>query len=263
MTLSKMIDGLHHQWRAPQGQAPVLVFANSLGTDFRLWDRVVARMPADWGILRLDKRGHGLSTLTEGVSIDSLAADIETLLEAYAVQRFAGIGLSVGGLIMQRLALRRAGAMTHLVLSDTAAQIGTAAAWNQRIAAVTEGGVAAISDQTLKNWFPAEYHATDDFRMWRAMLERTLPAGYAAVAAAIRDADLTEDLGRITQPTLAIVGEMDGSTPPKMVRQMADRIPGARFEQIARAGHVPCIDRPGAFSDLLLAHLGAATGSGA
>lgn len=257
MTLPRMIDGLHHLWRAPRGHAPVLVFANSLGTDFRLWDRVAARLPGDWGILRLDKRGHGLSTMAPDISIDSLAGDIETLLDAYSITRFAGIGLSVGGLVMQRLALRRAGSMTHLVLSDTAARIGNDALWNQRIAAVTAGGVQAISDQILKNWFPADYHATEDFRMWRAMLERTDRAGYAAVSAAIRDADFSADLPRIALPTLALAGEMDGSTPPKLVRQMADRIPGARFEQIARAGHLPCVDRPEAFTELLLSHLGA------
>ncbi len=257
MTLAKMIDGLHHLWRAPRGHAPVLVFANSLGTDFRLWDRVVARLPADWGVLRLDKRGHGLSTLTAGVTIDSLAGDVETLLDAYSIQRFAGIGLSVGGLVMQRLALRRAGTMTHLVLADTAPRIGTEQVWNDRIAAVGAGGVQAISDQILKNWFPADYHATDDFQMWRAMLERTDRAGYAAVSAAIRDADFTADLPHIGMPTLAVVGEKDGSTPPKLVRQMADRIPHARFEIIARAGHVPCVDRPEAFTELLLSHLGA------
>lgn len=262
MTLPKMIDGLHHQWRAPKERAPVMVFANSLGTDFRLWDRVVSRLPADWGVLRLDKRGHGLSTLPGPVTIDSLAEDVEILLEAYGVQRFVGIGLSVGGLIMQRLALRRAGAMTHLILSDTAARIGTEEIWNDRINAVREGGVRAISDQILKNWFPQEYHATDDFKMWRNMLERTAPEGYMAVSAAIRDADFREDLPRISQPTLAIAGELDGSTPPKMVRQMADRIPNARFEQIANAGHVPCVDRPGAFSELLLAHLGSAARAG-
>ena len=258
MTLPKMIDGLHHLWRAPKERAPVLVFANSLGTDFRLWDRVVSRLPGDWGLLRLDKRGHGLSTLPGPVTIDSLAEDVEVLLEAYGVQRFVGIGLSVGGLIMQRLALRRAGAMTHLVLSDTAAQIGTKEAWDTRIAAVREGGVRAVSDQILRNWFPPDYCATDDFNMWRNMLERTAPEGYAAVSEAIRDADFREDLPKISQPTLAIAGEHDGSTPPKMVRQMADRIPNARFEQIANSGHVPCIDRPAAFSELLLAHLGAA-----
>lgn len=259
MTLAKMIDGLHHLWRAPRGHAPVLVFANSLGTDFRLWDRVVARLPAEWGLLRLDKRGHGLSTLPGPVSIDSLAEDVEVLLDAYGVQRFVGVGLSVGGLIMQRLALRRAGAMTHLVLSDTAAKIGTDEVWNERIAAVQAGGVRAIADQILKNWFPAEYRGTDDFQMWRNMLERTSAEGYAAVSAAIRDADFREDLARITQPTLAIAGEVDGSTPPKLVRQMADRIPNARFEQIANSGHVPCIDRPAAFTELLLAHLGVAS----
>lgn len=257
MTQSCMISGLHHLWRAPKDNMPILVFANSLGTDFRLWDRVVSRLPADWGLLRMDKRGHGLSSLSDTVTIETLTDDVEQLLDAYEVKRFAGIGISVGGLIMQRLALRRAGAMTHLVLSNTAAKLGTDKSWDQRIEAVSQHGMTAISDGVLAAWFPEPYHATDDFRMWRNMLERCSATGYAAVSAAIRDADYREDLGQISQPTLVIAGEDDGSTPVKLVRQTADRIQNASFEVIDNSGHLPCVDRPGAFTELLTRHLGA------
>ncbi|TGD41910.1 alpha/beta fold hydrolase [Pseudotabrizicola sediminis] len=85
---------------------PMLVFGNSRGTDLRVWDRVCTRLPAAWGILRHDKRGHGLSVARAGLSIESMADDVEMLLDHLGITRFAGVGLSVGGLIMQRLAPR-------------------------------------------------------------------------------------------------------------------------------------------------------------
>lgn len=75
------LNGLHHGWRPAEGGAPTLLFANSLGTDLRVWDRVVARLPAHWGILRFDKRGHGLSRLKAGLSIETMADDAEFLLD--------------------------------------------------------------------------------------------------------------------------------------------------------------------------------------
>lgn len=250
------IDGIFHGYRPAKGGAPTVVFANSLGTDLRVWDRVVNRLPADWGILRHDKRGHGLSTARPAPSIETLADDVEMLLDHHAIGPFAGVGLSVGGLIMQRLALRRAGDMHHLVLSDTAAKIGTPDIWNPRIEAVLNDGIASISDLILQRWFAPRYTGTEDFALWRTMLERTPAQGYAAVCAAIRDCDYTADLAQITQPTLVIAGSEDASTPPALVRAMAEMIPNARFEEIADAGHLPCVEQPEAFTALLRAHLG-------
>ncbi|MDR7124346.1 3-oxoadipate enol-lactonase [Pseudotabrizicola sp. 4114] len=248
-------DGLHFGYRPAQGAAPVLVFGNSLGTDLRVWDRVIARLPADWGILRHDKRGHGLSVARSGLTIETMADDVEALLDHLTINRFVGVGLSVGGLILQRLALRRPDAMPHLVLADTAAKIGSPEIWNPRIAAVLDQGIASISDAILSRWFAPGYAATPDFQMWRMMLERTPAQGYADVCAAIRDADYTDDLARITAKTLVVVGSDDASTPPALVRAMADRIPGAAFAEIADAGHLPCVEQPDAFATLLKQHL--------
>lgn len=251
--MMRIFDGLHHDWRAAQGRAPVVVFVNSLGTDFRLWDRVVARLPGEWGILRHDMRGHGLSSLPGPVSIDGLARDVAALIDHHGIARFVGVGLSVGGMVMQRLARGHADRISHLMLADTGAVIGDAALWNARIDAVLAGGVAAIAPQILARWFPPAYHATDDFQLWRLMLERTPREGYAAVSAAIRDADLTADLARITPPVLTVAGAHDGSTPPAMMRQMTAQIPRARFVEIPDAGHLPCVDQPEAFAQLLRA----------
>lgn len=248
-------DGIFHGYRPALGDAPTLVFANSLGTDLRVWERIVARLPDRWGVLRHDKRGHGLSAAGATLSIETLADDVEALLDQYRVGAFAGVGLSVGGLVMQRLALRRPAQMTHLVLSDTAAKIGTPEIWNPRIETVLRDGIAAIGAAILERWFAPAYRETEDFALWQAMLERTPAAGYAQVCAAIRDADYTADLARIAQPTLVLAGAEDSSTPPALVRAMAAGIAGARFVEIGAAGHLPCVEQPERFTAELLGHL--------
>ncbi|MCA1868895.1 3-oxoadipate enol-lactonase [Agrobacterium genomosp. 3] len=249
------IDGLYHGYRPATDSAPVLVFANSLGTDLRVWDRVVALLPQDWGILRHDKRGHGLSAARDGLTIQTMTSDVEVLLDHLGITRFVGVGLSVGGLIMQRLALRRPVAMTHLILADTAAKIGTPEVWNSRIEAVLQDGIASISDAILSRWFAPGHIGTEDFQMWRMMLERTPAEGYAAVCAAIRDADHTDDLGQIAAKTLVLAGRDDASTPPALVRACANAIPGARFVEIADAGHLPCVEQPAVFVGLVQQHV--------
>lgn len=248
--------GLHYGFRPAGGDAPVVVFANSLGTDLRVWDRVVALLPEDWGILRHDMRGHGLSVARPGLTIETMASDVETLLDHLGITRFAGVGLSVGGLIMQRLALRRSAAMTHLMLADTAAKIGTPEVWNPRIEAVLKNGIPSISKTILARWFAPAYAETEDFALWQMMLERTPAQGYADVCAAIRDADYTADLARILVKTLVVAGSDDASTPPALVRATAEAILGARFIEIADAGHLPCVEQPAVLAALLQQHLG-------
>lgn len=250
------LGGLHYGYRPAEGDAPVLVFANSLGTDLRVWDRVVALLPADWGVLRFDKPGHGLSAAEESLSIESIAAKVEDLIDHLDITRFVGVGLSVGGQIMLALALRRPVAMSHLVLADTAAQIGSAALWNSRIETVRTQGIPSIADAILSRWFAPSYAETEDFAMWRMMLERTPAEGYAQVCEALRDADYTARLGQLTMPSLVIVGSDDQSTPPALVKATADALPNARFEVIDNAGHLPCVEQPEAFTALLRSHLG-------
>ncbi|TGD41911.1 alpha/beta fold hydrolase [Pseudotabrizicola sediminis] len=145
--------------------------------------------------------------------------------------------------------------MPHLVLADTAAKIGSPEIWNPRIAVVLNNGIATISDAILSRWVAPGYAATPDFQMWRMMLERTSAQGYADVCAAIRDADYTADLARIRAKTLVVVGNDDASTPPALVRAMAEQIVGAAFVEIADAGHLPCVEQPDRFVALLKQHL--------
>lgn len=245
---------LHVQDLGPADR-PTLVFSNSLGTDFRIWDEVVARLDGRFRILLYDKRGHGLSELGDTpYRISDHVADLAALLDDLAIEDAVVCGLSVGGLIAQGLAASRPELVSGLILCDTAHRIGTAEAWAERIAAIEAGGIAAISDAILERWFSQHLRENDPVALagWRSMLTRTPQAGYLGTCAAIRDADFTDDAGKIAVPTLCVVGAEDGATPPELVRQTADLIPGAGYEVIEGAGHLPCIEQPAVLAKLIL-----------
>lgn len=244
---------LHYDDRGPRHGRPV-VFANSLGTDFRIWDEVVARLPASLRIVRYDKRGHGLSEETpQPYRMETLAADLAALLDHLATGPATVVGLSVGGMIAQALAAARPDLVSRLVLCDTAHRIGTLESWNARIEAVNARGIAPIAESILERWFTPGYRSPGNaaYVGYAAMLKRSPADGYAGTCAALRDADLTQSSRALKVPVLCIAGEEDGSTPPALVRSMAELISGARFEVVAGAGHLPCIEQPAATASLI------------
>lgn len=232
---------------------PALVFANSLGTDLRVWEPLLPHLPPGLRLIRYDKRGHGLSDCPEGGwSIETLADDLAALLEALGVRQAVVCGLSVGGMIAQALAGARPEWVRGLILADTAARIGPPGMWDRRIATVEADGMAAIADAVLGRWFTARFRDADPaLALWRNLLLRTPAAGYAATCAAIRDADLTGTTRGLRLPALVVVGAEDGATPPELVRGTAALIPGSRFAEIAGAGHLPPVEQPAALGRLI------------
>lgn len=244
---------LHHEVRG-KADRPVVVFANSLGTDFRIWDKVVATLTDRFRVVLYDKRGHGLSEATPApYRMDHHIGDLSALLDHLGVKQAAVVGLSVGGMIAQGLAAKRPELVKTLVLCDTAHKIGTAELWNGRIDAVTANGIGSMSDAIMERWFTPAYRVPEnpDFVGYTAMLTRTTVDGYAGTCAALRDADFTESTRALTIPVMCIVGDQDGSTPPDLVRSTAELIGSARFEIITDAGHIPCVEQPEATARLL------------
>jgi 3-oxoadipate enol-lactonase len=249
---------IHYRLIGDPAGRPALVFINSLGTDFRIWEAVVALLAVDYTQLFYDKRGHGLSdTGTTAAGIEDHAGDLEALLNELAVGPAVICGLSVGGMIALSLAARRPERVRALVLCDTAHRIGTAEAWNARIVAVEAGGLDAILDPVMERWFTPAYRRPGNaaYAGYRNMLARQSAAGYVATCAAIRDADYTCAATAVEVPALCLVGDQDGSTPPDLVRALADLIPGGRFEVIADAGHIPCVEQPEMLVALIRAFL--------
>jgi len=248
---------LHYQLSGPAG-APPLVFANSLGCDLRIWDEVVAKLGDRYRVLRYDKRGHGLSDAPPApYTLDDHAGDLLGLLDHLGLARVALAGISVGGLVAQRLALRAPERLAALALCDTAAKIGNDALWAERIAAVEGEGIAAISAAVLGRWFTADFPRLRpaEFAGWRNMLERSPAAGYAGTCAALRDADLRAEIGAIAIDTLVVVGEADLSTPPELVRETARLLPRARFHVLPGCGHLPPLEQPALLAAILTTYL--------
>lgn len=251
-------DIVLHTERRGDPQKPAIVYANSLGTDFRIWDEVTEALGDRFSALLYDKRGHGLSDAPRGpYTIAGLADDLVGLLDHLGIGRFALVGLSVGGMIAQAVAARHPERVARLVLCDTAARIGSAEGWDARIEAVEDKGLPSLVEGVMERWFTPAYRAreTEAMQGWRNMLTRQPAQGYAATCAAIRDADLTAATATIRVPTLCVVGDSDLSTPPDLVRGMAALIPGARFETIPAAGHIPCVEQPAALARLIAEHL--------
>lgn len=248
--------GLHYRDEGPK-DAPAVVFANSLGTDFRLWDKVVphlhAAFPGGLRMIRYDKRGHGLSDATKApYSMGTLVRDAEQLLDHLEVKNSLFVGLSIGGMIAQGLAVKRLDLVRAMVLSNTAAKIGQPQMWADRIAAVKKDGIAPLADGILERWFHKNFRASPEFSAWHNMLIRQSVEGYAGCCAAISGTDFYTPTSGLRLPTLGIAGSDDGSTPPDLVRETVNLIPGSRFEIIRRAGHLPCVEQPDAFADLLI-----------
>ena len=253
------LNGIVVHWSAlGPVDRPAIVFSNSLGTDWRIWDRTAELLADRYRIVTYDKRGHGLTESPPGpYSIAMLADDVLALADALSLKSFAMVGVSVGGLIAQEVALRTPQRLSALVLCDTAAKIGTTDSWNARIKAVETTGLASIADALMQRWFSRTFRDTRKAELagWRNMLVRTPADGYAAVCAALRDADLTAGVAGIRLPTLAVAGEEDGSLPPDLSRATANLIAGARFEIIDGVGHLPCIEQPERMAGLISEHL--------
>lgn len=248
---------LHHQIIGGPGNKPVIVFINSLGTDFRIWRDVIVRLAGSYPLLTYDKRGHGLSDVGEApYSIEDHVDDLIGLLEHLKASDAVVCGLSVGGLIAQGLYARRPDLVKALILCDTAHKIGTADMWAARIAAIEQSGLDGIVDGVMERWFTPVFCESDpSFPGYRNMMLRQPVEGYTGTCAAIRDADYTAAAGEIAVPTLCVVGDQDGATPPELVLSLAKLIPRARYEVIKDAGHIPCVEQPEMLTTIIEAFL--------
>ena len=231
---------------------PVLVFANSLGTTIALWDDLLPRLPGGLRTIRYDMRGHGASSISSApYSMGTLVRDLERLLDYLDVRECVVLGLSIGGMVAQGLATKRLDLVRGLILSNTAAKIGQPRMWQDRIAAVETGGLNAIVDGIMEKWFTRSFRDSPAIGPWRKMFLETAAEGYCGCSAAIAGTDFYTPTSGLRLPTLGIAGSDDGSTPPDLVRETVELIPGSRFELIRRAGHLPHIEQPDRYAEVV------------
>jgi 3-oxoadipate enol-lactonase/4-carboxymuconolactone decarboxylase len=250
---------LHHRIDGPEG-APVLVLANSLGTDLHLWDAQVEVLARRLRVVRFDHRGHGSSAWTEPsapLSIDDLGRDVIDLMDRLEIERASIAGVSIGGMTAMAAARLAPERVDRLVLCCTSAHMPPPEAWRERAALVRAEGMTAVVDAVLTRWF------TDQFReaqpgiveRVRAMLLATDPAAYAACCEAIAGMDQRDAIRTITAPTLVIAGAADPATPPDHGAAIAASISGARLLVVPGAAHLANIERANVVTAAMVAHL--------
>ncbi|WP_371223274.1 3-oxoadipate enol-lactonase [Roseovarius sp. 2305UL8-3] len=228
---------------------PVLVLAHGLGMDLRIWDPVVPLMPEGLRIVRYDMRGHGGSdTLAPPYKMGALVRDAEALLDHLAVRDCVFLGLAMGGMVAQGLAVKRMDMIRALILSNTTSKSGPPKAWHERADAALSGGMEAVVEPVLARWFSKAFLTSEAADPWRDMLLSQNPRGYAGGCAAIAGTDFYTPTSGLRLPCLGLAGSEDRAIPPDLVRETVDLIPGSQFELLRRAGHLPCVDQPEAFA---------------
>ncbi|TNE41680.1 MAG: 3-oxoadipate enol-lactonase [Sphingomonadales bacterium] len=233
----------------PEG-APVLLLSNSLGTDMGMWAPQMAAWTQYFRVLRYDQRGHGASDAPAGAySMDRLGRDVIELLDALMIEKVDFCGLSLGGMTGQWLGIREASRLRRMVLANTSSFMGPPSAWDARVTAVLDKGMAPLAQASVERWFTPAFAATatDAIAPIGAMLQATSPAGYAGCCAAIRDMDMRRMVTLITTPTLVIGGSEDPATPPPHSETLAAAIDGAELVML-KAAHLSNVELPDAFA---------------
>lgn len=252
--------GTHRLHYEVAGCGPWLTLSHGLAGNLSQWDVQMTALTQHFTVLRYDLRGHGASTVAPApFGFADLVADVVQLLDHLGVARTHFIGLSLGGMIGQHLALAAAERLERLILCSTTSGLGPAVVpvWQSRIAAARREGMESQVEGFLWRWF------TEDFRVRHPdtvaaiadIIRATPVAGYTACAALIPTIDTTAQLGQVASPTLVLAGEVDVSTPPAMAEIMAKAIPGARQDVIPAAAHLLNIEQAAVFNQAVLAFL--------
>jgi len=235
-------------------EGPAVLFVNALGTDLTVWDRVVSLLPSSWRLIRYDMRGHGDSgTPPAPYLLDDLVQDAVDVLSALNVGKCLVVGLSIGGLVGQQLALVRPNLVAGLFLSSTAPRIGTVQLWNDRIDFVRASGLRSMADDVIRRWFSTGYRAEfpREARQWTEILCRTSNEGYIGCCHVLRDTDLADRVMDVSCPIAVVGGSEDVATPPDVVIAGSRSLSASVCITIEGAGHLPCVERPDETAGLL------------
>jgi 3-oxoadipate enol-lactonase len=197
---------MHYTLEGP-ADAPMVTMSHSLATDLSMWDPQAKALVQRYRVLRYDTRGHGATDAPAGAyTLTQLADDARALLKALGIARTHWIGLSMGGMIGQTLALTSPEILRSLSLCDTSSRIPADMkhVWDERIATVDAKGMDPMVEPTIARWFTPKFIETrkDVIEPVRAMIRRTPPKGYVGCCHAIKALDLTDRLKAITLPTL-------------------------------------------------------------
>ncbi len=238
----------------------VVVLSHSLSCNLLMWNPQIDALNPYFRVLRYDTRGHGNTDAPSGsYTLELLAEDAIGLLDALDMDRVAFVGLSMGGMIGQCLALNYPHRLKSLVLCDTASVIPAEAqpVWQERLDKVSTNGMEAVYEETLERWFTPAFLRREPpmVKLIREQILATSVAGYAGCAEAIRRLNYLDQISRIKTPTLIMVGEDDPGTPVSAAKAMYERILGSNLVILPSARHLSNVEQSEDFNAALLKFL--------
>ncbi len=240
---------LHYDIDGPT-DAPALMLLHSLGTTTELWSGQLERFCGSFRVVRCDLRGHGRSDAPPGpYALARLGHDVLAVLDAIPLARAHICGVSLGGLLAMWLALHAPHRVDRIVPANTAARLGTHDLWSERIRLATASGLHAVANTVIKRWFTASFRQDHPATVnrFREMFATCSLDGYAGACAALRDADLLDDIHRIEAPTLVVTGCHDAATPSAVGQLIVERVPRARRLELD-AAHLSNVEQAAAFT---------------
>ncbi len=253
------INGIDLQYEIHGSGSPLLLI-HGLGMDHSMWDVQISDFSQDHQVISYDLRGHGQSGSPDfPYSIDLLADDLDQFLHFLGLRKASFLGLSLGGRILLRFALKYPKEITAIILAD--AQSETPPESSRRFSALAEftrrEGIGRAAEEFFS--IPAlqglAKRNPQRFVQEKERFLRSSARGFANSCLAIAAmTSLTEDLEAIQVPTLALAGEEDEAYLPYL-EIYAEKIRGCRKETIPRAGHLSNLENPGAFNKAVLTFL--------
>jgi 3-oxoadipate enol-lactonase len=239
---------------------PVVVMSHSILSSSAMWMNQANLLSSKgFRVIRVDTRGHGASDAPPApYSIDDLARDMITTLDALEIEQAHYIGLSLGGMIGFGLGIGFGHRLLSLCLCDARADMPTALGdmWNERIdIALAASSCKPLALPTTERWFGKPFVDANPAisNQFQAMVTSTSVSGFIGCAKAIQGLDYLPRVAQIQVPTTLIAGENDGAFPDVM-RAIQTQIKGCSFELIPNAGHLPPADQPAAFNAAMLRH---------
>lgn len=241
----------------PGGDAPWVVFGNSLMTDLSIWDAQARALSDRFNVLRYNARGHGASGIDlTPLDFDILSSDLIAVMDGFSVETCSYVGLSMGVPTGLAAFSRHRHRFQRLAFLDGQAQTAPTgfAHWQERIDSAGTNGMDRIADETVARWLRPDATIGDPGRRLKRIVAATPLAGFIACARALQDYDYSAVVPTIDLPLLALAGACDGAMPQTMQRVFGP-VPGAQVAQIAEAGHVPNFEEPEATNAILVPFL--------
>jgi 3-oxoadipate enol-lactonase len=236
-----------------EGEGPWLTMSHSLACNTTAWDEQAALLSKNFKVLRYDTRGHGQTSATPGpYTLEQLADDAYGLLSALGITQTHWMGISMGGMIGQTLALKQPTLFTSMMLIDTTSRRpdNAQAMWGARITTAKEQGMAGLLESTLERWFTEPFRKSNP-EVIKPIADGILTTsvdGFCGCCAAIAQINTLDRLKEIRCPALVMVGEHDHGTPPAMARQIHENLPNSEFVLIESAAHIANIEQPEVFN---------------